>query len=76
VLTSPPNAKSVTSRVPQLGQLRRKDTAAIVYKFVQMPQGRIIDGRAYAAELMEDVKDGVWLLQNALVAARIARGEA
>jgi methylenetetrahydrofolate dehydrogenase (NADP+) / methenyltetrahydrofolate cyclohydrolase len=40
-----------------------------------MPQGRIIDGRAYAAELMEEVKDGVASLGGAVGIATLLVGE-
>jgi methylenetetrahydrofolate dehydrogenase (NADP+) / methenyltetrahydrofolate cyclohydrolase len=40
-----------------------------------MPQGQIIDGRAYAAELMEEVKDGVAALDGAVGIATLLVGE-
>jgi methylenetetrahydrofolate dehydrogenase (NADP+)/methenyltetrahydrofolate cyclohydrolase len=40
-----------------------------------MPQGRIIDGRAYAAELMEEVKDGVAALDGAVGIATLLVGD-
>jgi methylenetetrahydrofolate dehydrogenase (NADP+) / methenyltetrahydrofolate cyclohydrolase len=40
-----------------------------------MPQGLIIDGRAYAAELMEEVKDGVAALDGAVGIATLLVGD-
>jgi methylenetetrahydrofolate dehydrogenase (NADP+) / methenyltetrahydrofolate cyclohydrolase len=40
-----------------------------------MPQGQIIDGRAYAAELMEEVKDGVAALDGAVGIATLLVGD-
>jgi methylenetetrahydrofolate dehydrogenase (NADP+)/methenyltetrahydrofolate cyclohydrolase len=40
-----------------------------------MPQGRIIDGRAYAAELMDEVKDGVAALDGSVGIATLLVGE-
>ena len=39
-------------------------------------RGRITDGRAYAAELMEEVRDGVHALDGAVGIATVLAGEA